>query len=88
MKPVIFAKIIQKKKIGEKTDFCGKIDIVGMHPHNIIDLNYKNAYIKDIARASSAAYPFFAATNINNKEFVDGGFLFNNVDILLVNLLK
>ena len=40
-----------------------------------------------MARSSSAAYPFLSATVINGSAFVDGGFLFNNVDILVTNFL-
>jgi hypothetical protein len=43
--------------------------------------------LREIARASSAAYPFLAATAINGIDYVDGGFLFNNVDILTLNFL-
>ncbi|EGR28689.1 patatin-like phospholipase family protein, putative [Ichthyophthirius multifiliis] len=79
MCPVVFIKTPKK---------CGKSEIYGMHANPEVDQAFQNTKIRDIARASSAAYPFFAAKIINEKQYVDGGFLFNNVDILLLNLLK
>lgn len=61
--------------------------ISGLHPSKELDSNFKSVYVKDVARSSSAAYPFLAATVINGSGFVDGGFQFNNVDILVTNLL-
>lgn len=66
---------------------CGKQNIIGIHPQIEIDTSYESVKLRDIARASSAAYPFFAAAVINGTPFVDGGFLFNNVDILVTTFL-
>ncbi|KAL4487244.1 hypothetical protein ABPG72_017963 [Tetrahymena utriculariae] len=76
--PVVFTKL---------NNLCGKQNIIGIHPQIEIDTSYSSVKVRDIARASSAAYPFFAATVINGSPFVDGGFLFNNVDILVTTYL-
>jgi len=38
----------------------------GLRPQIIVDESFKNVKVKNIAKASSAAYPFLAATEIKN----------------------
>ena len=66
---------------------AGSIYIRGLRPETMINTEFRDVYIKDIAKASSAAYPFLSATEIKGHYFVDGGFLFNNVDILVTHFL-
>ncbi|KAL4432484.1 hypothetical protein ABPG74_013338 [Tetrahymena malaccensis] len=56
---------------------------------------YQDAPLCQIASSTSAAYPFFNKfkfTFKNNpypdRQFLDGGYLFNNVDLLLIEFLK
>ncbi|KAL4512498.1 hypothetical protein ABPG72_020335 [Tetrahymena utriculariae] len=58
-------------------------------------IQYGNAPLWQIAASSSAAYPFlnkfkfaFANNPYQDREFIDGGYLFNNVDILLIEFIK
>ena len=44
---------------------CGKVDIEGMHvDFKKVESNFANSLLKDVARATSAAYPFFTAATI------------------------
>ena len=61
--------------------------IKGLRPSRIYDTNFQDTKLSEIGRASSAAYPFLAATVIKGSQFVDGGFLFNNADIICLNFL-
>ncbi len=80
MNPCVFVNYHNQK--------VGKFMIDGLHiDKSSLDSSYADNKISELARATSAAYPYFSATKIKDKFFVDGGFLFNNVDILTTNFL-
>lgn len=79
LRPNVFVKF--------KKQTVGRLEVNGLRPSKIVDTSFADVQIRRLTRASSAAYPYFSSTEINGLNFIDGGYLFNNTDLLTINFL-
>lgn len=63
-------------------------DVVEFHPEPLQNLSIGDVEAWEVARATSAAYPFFKPKKIGNVCFVDGGYQFNNRSFLALEFIR